>query len=471
MCRQATEQEISDHLGFVPPFFTPAPDQAVLRSLWVQTRDDYLDNPLPGALKERLAVTMARYCGVPYCLVCHACSLVGLSGSTASLDEVMGHRLPAAYEVAELLRQVRSHTSSEQLAPEGWSALERLSLLLYSRAPGSDEARAGLREALSARTFSALVVFVAYNRTCHDWMLAHPDVDYAADARFHAHGDTIKASPTTWRTLRAVIDRADSPGPSVDAGELHATARLRRAELDRLFDARARKVLDDLAAPSDDPTPDLGKEILAIVCHDLRNPLSTIAGAGQLLERSHDPIARTAAQAIDRSVSTARRLVEDLLTFSEARTAQRLSIEPAPTDLAEALRRELADLALAHPHASLHGDLPDRLVARCDELRVRQAVGNLVSNAVVHGTVDLPVVVRLHSVAGQAAIEVCNAGSLPQELTGEALFEPFRRGEAQRSNGLGLGLFIARSIARSHGGDLTAHSADGQVRFTLTLDG
>jgi len=105
-----------------------------------------------------------------------------------------------------------------------------------------------------------------------------------------------------------------------------------------------------------------------------------------------------------------------------------------------------------------------------DEHRILQAISNLASNAVQHGTPGSPVRVRLTGDENQVAVEVRNRGTIPAEIL-PRIFEPFRSGRhyASRGQGLGLGLFIAKAIARAHGGGLEVDSSENTTMFRLVL--
>jgi signal transduction histidine kinase len=105
-----------------------------------------------------------------------------------------------------------------------------------------------------------------------------------------------------------------------------------------------------------------------------------------------------------------------------------------------------------------------------DEHRVMQAISNLASNAVQHGTPGSPVRLRVTGTEKEVAVEVHNEGVIPGEIL-PRIFEPFRSGRhhGSRGEGLGLGLFIANAIARAHGGGLEVDSAAGATTFRLKL--
>ena len=105
-----------------------------------------------------------------------------------------------------------------------------------------------------------------------------------------------------------------------------------------------------------------------------------------------------------------------------------------------------------------------------DEERILQAISNLASNAVQHGTGGSPVRLCLTGDDEHVAVEVHNGGMIPSEILPH-IFEPFRSGRqyARRGGGLGLGVFIANAIARAHGGSVEVESSNGATMFRLVL--
>ncbi|MCG2594430.1 PAS domain-containing sensor histidine kinase [Ramlibacter sp. XY19] len=217
---------------------------------------------------------------------------------------------------------------------------------------------------------------------------------------------------------------------------------------------------------------DFEKWILAIVGHDIRDPLNTIQLAAHMLGRVPDatPAVRKQAENVTRAVSRIRHIVGDLLDLSREREGQGISVHPAPTDMRKVCQ---------HIIEEVRGIATDRLVTfECqvdgegawDEQRILQAISNLASNAVQHGTPGSPVNLRLTGDAERVSVEVRNEGAIALEVLPQ-LFEPFRSGRHHggRGQGLGLGLFIAKAIAQAHGGDLEVDSAQGATIFRLVL--
>lgn len=163
-------------------------------------------------------------------------------------------------------------------------------------------------------------------------------------------------------------------------------------------------------------------------------------------------------------------LVSQVLDASRLQSGAGLALRSDEVDFA-ALVAELVDEAVAaHAGTRFIRELPASALVTGDAQRLRQAVQGLIANARVHGAPDEPVLVQLQRTGDVLSLDVSNAAEDVSAETAEALFDPFGRPAAVlRTGGLGLGLYIGRSIARAHGGDLAYSYADPYVVFTLTL--
>ena len=217
---------------------------------------------------------------------------------------------------------------------------------------------------------------------------------------------------------------------------------------------------------------DFEKWILAIVSHDIRNPLGNMLFAAHGLQHFSEPgtPVRKNADVIIRGVKRIEQIVGDLLDLSREREGKGITVTPKAADL-DVMCREIIDelKSIARDREIVFDcDVDGRGV--WDESRIMQAISNLASNAVQHGTPGSPVSVRVTGDEKQVAIEVHNEGAIPGELL-PRIFEPFRSGQhhGSRGEGLGLGLFIAKAIARAHGGGLQVDSSGGATKFRLVL--
>ena len=217
---------------------------------------------------------------------------------------------------------------------------------------------------------------------------------------------------------------------------------------------------------------DFERWILAIVSHDIRDPLNTIRFAARRLQDHADPtgVVKRHADIVERGVHRIQHIVEDLLDVAREREGAGITIDPKRTDLREVCRQIIDEVESIARDRQIVFDCDTDGVGVWDEHRILQAVSNLVSNAVRHGTPGSPVRMRLTGDEHHVAVEVHNCGTIPSGVLPH-LFEPFRSGRhyASRGHGLGLGLFIARAIARAHGGGLEFDSSDSETIFRLVL--
>ena len=196
-------------------------------------------------------------------------------------------------------------------------------------------------------------------------------------------------------------------------------------------------------------------EFLAVLGHELRNPLSPIVASLDLMDLRDDASGRRERAIMRRQVSHLKRLVDDLLDVSRIASGK-LQVELRPLDLAELARQTVA--ALAGQPIVL--DAPGALWVDGDDNRLAQVLGNLLSNAARFGSRNTRV--SLRGADGKALLSVQDdgAGMAPELLA--RVFEPFYQAPqplARHTGGLGLGLAIVRRIVELHGGQVAAHSA------------
>ena len=211
------------------------------------------------------------------------------------------------------------------------------------------------------------------------------------------------------------------------------------------------------------------EQMVGIVSHDLRNPLSAIQMSAHLLERGELTASqRTVLGRIQNSGGRAQRLIADLLDFTQARIGEGLALTCTQINLHQLVSDSVEELAVAFPGRELVHLRSGDGVCDVDADRLIQLIGNLVGNAVAYGAVNRPVQVTSAFTPEGVEVSVHNEGvPIPPELQA-SLFEPMVRGASRiGSHGVGLGLFIVREIARAHGGDVTVRSApDDGTTFT-----
>jgi signal transduction histidine kinase len=173
---------------------------------------------------------------------------------------------------------------------------------------------------------------------------------------------------------------------------------------------------------------------------------------------------------VARGVKRIEHIVGDLLDLSRVREGSGISLEPKPANMQSLCRQVIDELESIARDRKFTFDCAVDGAGAWDEQRVLQAISNLASNAVKHGTPGTPMHVRITGEPQHVAVEIHNRGGIPKDLL-PRIFEPFRSGQhhGSRGDGLGLGLFIARAIAQAHGGSLEVDSANDETMFRLTL--
>ncbi len=234
---------------------------------------------------------------------------------------------------------------------------------------------------------------------------------------------------------------------------------------------REKRVQDELAH-----AVTFREQLMGILGHDLRSPLSAISAAAGLLRRRDDlaPPVREHVERINRAATRMTEMIRTLLDFTQVRFHGVLPVTPAPTDLGDVARAIVDELRAAEPDRAI--DLEVRCDARghWDPARLAELMSNLVGNALVHGAGGEPVHVLIDDAGDEVRLRVHNGGAAIAPEVQARLFEPFRRGAGRtstaRAGGLGLGLYIVRQIVLAHGGTISVESTEGGgTTFTVRL--
>lgn len=217
----------------------------------------------------------------------------------------------------------------------------------------------------------------------------------------------------------------------------------------------------------------LAEQTLGIVGHDLRNPLFAIQmSADTLVRRTLSPEQQQAALGrIQSSTHRAKRLIADLLDFTQARNGRVLPISKAPVDVHTVAREVVGELSVAYKTDRLRHFAMGHGMATADADRLAQAIGNLVANALHYGDPGGWVTVTSTGAADGVSVAVHNEGRPIDPQLLPRIFEPLTRGAtAGDRRSVGLGLFIVREIVIAHGGSVqcSSHASTGTC-FTIRL--
>jgi signal transduction histidine kinase len=327
--------------------------------------------------------------------------------------------------------------------------------------------------------------------TVEDMRLAQSSAQRSARSR--GHGRVGDGASLSGASEQHAIGRL---GSGFDLLELVSEYRALRASVLRLWhESGARpndRDVDDVTRFNESIDQSLAKAVssytkrvdqsrdlfLAILGHDLRNPLNSIAMSASLLPHLVEPATEAVdvASQIATDAKVMARMISDLLDYTRTRLGAGMPVLPAPMDLGRLCQGLHNEFRSAHPHRKIELRLDGDLSGRWDVDRLRQAISNLLGNAIQHSPERATVELRLSGELSDVVLAVFNGGPPipPGELT--KIFDPLVRGssaehpQVNRPGSIGLGLYIAREIVRSHGGTVTVTSslASG-TSFTIRL--
>jgi signal transduction histidine kinase len=266
---------------------------------------------------------------------------------------------------------------------------------------------------------------------------------------------------------------AIDPRPArVNTPEIIGTFKLFAELIAFHLDANRRLAISEAALTRERETAGLREQFIAVLGHDLRNPLASISSAAYVLEKVPlpDP-AKKMVGIMRKSVRRMANLIDDVLDFARGRLGGGLSLtlsEDQP--LTPALEQVIAELRMSFPDRVIETDFTHTECLKCDRARISQLLSNLAANALTYSYPGTPVRARTRNHNGVFELSVSNQGEPIPPQAMERLFAPYERGAVRPSQqGLGLGLYIASEIARAHGGTLTVSSTVEETCFTLKM--
>ena len=259
--------------------------------------------------------------------------------------------------------------------------------------------------------------------------------------------------------------KVNNPG-AIGTFELFADLIGRHLDLENELAASAEALLDAQQAE------ELRDQFIAVLGHDLRNPLAAVDGGLRLVLKT--PLNERATSIVGMmqgSVGRMAGLIDNVLDFARGRLGGGFVIEPGlDPALATAFHHVVAELQTANPGRRIETDLAISDPVTGDTRRLAQLLSNLVANALVHGASDAPVKVEARTIDGIFELSVSNKGDPIPDSIMRSLFQPFARATVSpNQQGLGLGLYISSEIARVHGGRLEVNSTAEETRFSFRM--
>lgn len=215
----------------------------------------------------------------------------------------------------------------------------------------------------------------------------------------------------------------------------------------------------------------LREQLIAVLGHDLRNPLSAITIAVEILTLSLGERESNILSILKRSTLRLSELVNNIMDFARTRLGEDIILTKQNIVLEPLLLQVINELQLAFPKREINVLFEITEPVNCDPHRIAQLLSNLLANALTHGSADTPVRIHSYHKNGNLNISVINHGTpIPANMQ-EHLFAPFTRETSRSSqNGLGLGLYISSEIARAHNGTISCTSTAEETCFTFSFN-
>lgn len=288
--------------------------------------------------------------------------------------------------------------------------------------------------------------------------------------------DMVRADGSKLAVLANAAERKDEDGNLLFTRLTIFQATERRRFERELVDAKdhlqeyiAQQVQERLADQQDGQ---LREQFIAVLGHDLRNPLAAIDAGRRMLEKDQaDPKALRITRLMGESVMRMGGLIDNVMDFARGRLGGGISVEIKSGDRVEpTLAAVVNEIKVSHPGREIEMNFDLQQPIAVDHARISQMFSNLLGNAITHGAKRQPIIVEAQVVDGIFELSVSNGGEPIPQAAMERLFQPFYRGEVRPSaQGLGLGLYIASQIAEAHGGRIDVKSDDLETRFTFRM--
>ena len=281
--------------------------------------------------------------------------------------------------------------------------------------------------------------------------------------------DLIAAGGERIAVIANAVEHRDNEGRPEQTRIAFLKAADRRRYENELLSARDTARLD---LSEERTQAELREQFVAILGHDLRNPLASIsAGARILARRPKDETETRVLVMMQAAVLRMAGLISNVMDFTRGRLGSGIPLERnANEPLEPALHQVVEELRAGTPDRTIEESYDIKTPVNCDRARLGQMLSNVLGNALVHGASGDPVRVEAATAGDWFELAVTNRGQPISEAVMQRLFQPFFRGEIRASKqGLGLGLYIASEIARAHGGALTVESTEAETRFRFRM--
>jgi signal transduction histidine kinase len=236
------------------------------------------------------------------------------------------------------------------------------------------------------------------------------------------------------------------------------------------LDAAERVELIENRLALEQRNAELREQFIAVLGHDLRNPLASIQGGLRLLNKKVDDEGKNWINLLQGSVARMAGLIDNVMDFARARLGAGMQLKLREQPLEPVIKQIVAEFENVHPDRVIETVVSVPGSVRIDADRIGQMLSNLLGNAISYGAANEPIRVLAQATGAGFDISVANKGApIPAEAM-PRLFTAFDRGDVlPNQKGLGLGLYIAQEIARAHGGLIVASSMRDETVFTASF--
>jgi signal transduction histidine kinase len=274
-----------------------------------------------------------------------------------------------------------------------------------------------------------------------------------------------------FRALRATVIRIwMNSSPQIDDSAIYQLIRFNEG-IDQALSESAARFMEQIEQSRD--------FAIAVLAHDLRNPINAILSSAQFLQITESidraTLGEIATGIIDSGTQMSK-LINNLLDFTRTRLGQSLPVKQDEIDLAQVCRQTVAEVAAAHSERTIDFSCPESLQGIFDATRINQMLSNLIGNAIQHGAQSTPITVALSVQSDHVVFRVHNEGAPIPESILQTIFDltPRRRNEDKQQDNkfshLGIGLFIVKKIVEAHSGTIRVNStAEAGTTFIVSL--
>jgi len=287
--------------------------------------------------------------------------------------------------------------------------------------------------------------------------------------------DLVRSDGSIVQVLANASERRDAAGAVMFTRlTLFQATDRRRYERDLVVAKEAAQAGQKLAEGrllEEHEAAELREQFIAVLGHDLRNPLAAIDGGINILMREPQSDKSLRVIGLMRgSVIRMSGLINNILDFARGRLGGGITLSISNEPLEATLAQVIAEIRSSYPERAIEMEMHLDQTISGDHSRLAQMFSNLLANAVTHGENGRPIRVAAAIVGNQLEVSIANSGKAIPAVVMDRLFQPFYRGNANSAvQGLGLGLYISAAIAEAHGGRLDVLSDSVETRFTFSM--